>query len=139
MGYYTVFKAVFDRVKADVEAKTNIKQVVLGGPPVIRELPLAIINPDVTSFSQVAFGSTLENRLVFEVILIIRETEPADWFTEIITVMGDVMDAILADRSLSGTVTDTTPMIFAPGEVRMANNIYFGGLLRFECLFFYSP
>jgi len=139
MGYYTVYKAIFDRIKADVQAKTNIKQVVLGGPPVIREFPLAIINPDVANFEQATLGARLENRIVFEVVLIIRETEPADWFTEIITVMGDVIDAILADRTLNGTVTDTTPQVFAPGEVHVANTIYFGGLLRFECLFFYAP
>jgi hypothetical protein len=49
------------------------------------------------------------------------------------------MDAILSDRTLNGTVKDSTPTVFTPGEVIFANKIYYGGLVRFDCLFFYTP
>jgi hypothetical protein len=139
MGYYTVYKAIFDRIKTDIEAKTSIKQVVLGEPPVIKSLPLALINPDVTTITQATFGSRIENRLILEVILIIMETEPSEWFDQIISLMGDVIDAVLADRTLNGTVTDIIPLVFAPGEVKFRNNIYYGGLVRFEALYFFAP
>ena len=139
MGYYAVYRAIFNTIKTVLEAKSNIKQVVLGAPPVIRDLPLALINPDTTEIGQAAIGSLLENRITVEVILILRETEPANWFDEIIVVMGDVVDAVLADRTLAGAAKDIIPIIFAPGEVRMGNSIYYGGLVRFQALVFYAP
>jgi len=138
MTYYASYKAIFDTIKTDLEAVTSIKQVVLGSPVKIMQPPIALINPAVTTIAQAILGATLENRLVFEVVLIVRETEPADWFDEIIAVMGDVVDAILADRTLNDTVKDTTPVLFAPGEVTFASKIYFGGLVRFEALFFFT-
>jgi hypothetical protein len=40
------------------------------------------------------------------IVLVILSREPADWFVNIIAVMGDVIDAILSDRTLGGTVFD---------------------------------
>jgi len=75
MGYYTTFKAVFDRVKTDLEAKSSIKQVILGEQFKLTKLPLAIINPTTTTIRSVILGSTLENVIGFDVLLVIH-----DWF-----------------------------------------------------------
>jgi hypothetical protein len=139
MGYYATYKAVFDRAKVDLEAKSSIKQVVLGEQFKLANLPLAIINPTTTTIRSVILGSTLENVIGFDVLIIIRETEPEDWFEDIVSVMADVVDAVLADRTLNGTVKDVAPTGFEPGEIKMTQGLYYGGVVRFEALLHYTP
>jgi len=139
MGYYTTFKAVFDRVKVDLGTKKTIKKVVLGEQFKLTNLPLAIINPTTTTIRSVILGSTLENIIGFDVLTIIRETEPSNWFTDIISVMADVVDAVLADHTLNGTVKDVAPTRFEPGEIKMMQKLYYGGVVRFEALLHYKP
>jgi hypothetical protein len=137
--FYDAYKAVFDRVKADVEAKSNIRQVVLGEQFKLANLPLAIINPTTTTIRSVILGSTLENVIGFDVLVVIRETEPEDWFEDIVSVMADVVDALLVDRTLNGTVKDVAPTRFEPGEIKMMQKLYYGGVVRFEALLHYKP
>jgi len=140
MGFYATYKAIFDRVKADLEAKTNIKAVSLGEQFRLTSLPLAIINPEETLIEQETMGEALLCKINFSVILVIRETEPADWFTEILTVLADAFDAIVADRTLNGTVKDTTPTLFSPGEIKMqGSKLYYGGVVKFQSIVEYSP
>jgi len=139
MGFYATFKAIFDRVQADITAKTSIKAVSLGEQFRLTSLPLAIINPEETLIEQEAMGEALLCKVNFSVILIIRETEPADWFSEIVTVLADAFDAIVADRTLGGAVTDTTPTMFSPGEIKMSGKLYYGGVVRFQAQRSYSP
>lgn len=138
MTYYATYKAVFDRVKVDLEAKNNIKQVILGEQFKLTKLPLAIINPTATTIRSVILGSTLENIIGFDVLIIIRETEPKDWFEDIVSVMADVVDALLADRNLNGTVKDMAPTRFEPGEIKMMQKLYYGGVVRFEAMLHYK-
>lgn len=139
MGFYATYKAIFDRVKVDLEAKTNIKAVSLGEAFRMTSLPLAIISPEETLIEQETMGEALLCKINFSVILIIRETEPADWFTEILTVLADAFDAIVADRTLNGTVKDTVPTLFSPGEIKMQSKLYYGGVVRFLAQVEYSP
>ena len=138
--YYDAYKPVFDRVKTDLEAlSTTIKKVVLGEQFRVTELPMAIISPDPTDIGQAVFGTTLDNKVNMSVVLLIRETEPTNWFTDIVSVMGDVVDAILADRTLNGKATDIFPTLFAPGEVRTSGKLYYGGLVKFRATMFFTP
>ncbi len=137
--YYDSYKAIFDRVKTDLQAVSSIKNVVLGEQFRVTDVPMAVINPEHTEIKQGAFGSLLENRINFVVIVMIRETEPANWFTDVLAPMGDVMDAVLADRSLGGAVKDTTPTLFSPGEIKTQGKLWYGGVLRFQCLLHFSP
>jgi hypothetical protein len=139
MGYYQTFNNVFQQVKSTLEDISSLKQVVLGEQFRLANLPLAIINPASSVFSQGEIGDMLENTLEFEVLVLIRETEPENWFTNIISPMCDVVDAVLADRTLNGTAKDCMPTSFEPGEIRMANRLYYGGLIRFKALLFYTP
>jgi len=139
MGYYTTFKAVFDRVKTDLEAKSSIKQVILGEQFKLTKLPLAIINPTTTTIRSVILGSTLENMIGFDVLLVIRSTVPSDWFKDIVSVMADVLDALLGDRTLNGAVKDVSPTRFEPGEIKMMQKLYYGGVVRFEAMLHYKP
>jgi len=112
---------------------------VLGEQFKLTNLPLAIINPSASSFTQAEIGDTLTNTLNFEVLVLIRETEPENWFTDIISPMSDVVDAVLADRTLNGKVKDCMPTSFEPGEIKMFNRLYYGGLIRFKALLHYTP
>ena len=137
--YYDAYKAVFDRVKANLETVSSIKAVVLGEQFRLTELPLAIVNPEPTEISQAAFGGILDNKIGISIVLMIRETEPSNWFTDIISVMGDALDKILSDRTLNNTVRDIIPTVFGPGEIRTQNKLFYGGVLKFQALMFFTP
>jgi hypothetical protein len=53
--------------------------------------------------------------------------------------MCSVVDAILADRTLNGKVKDCIPASFEPSQIRMVNKLYYGGVIRFKALLYYSP
>jgi len=137
--YYDAYKPVFDRVKTDIQTVSTIKNVVLGEQFRVTDLPMAIISPEPTDIAQAVFGTTLDNKVNMSVVLLIRETEPTNWFTDIVSVMGDVVDAILADRTLNGKATDIIPTFFAPGEVRTSGKLYYGGLVKFRATMFFTP
>ncbi len=96
MGFYTTYKDVFDAVKEAIEKTSSIKSVLLGEQFSYDYLPKAVINALPSDVSQAALGEALEVKVNFSVVLVINEYEPEDWFADIITVMADVMDAVLA-------------------------------------------
>ena len=139
MGFYETYKAVFDQVKSVLENVEDLKQVFLGESLKLINLPVAIINPSETTISQAEIGDMLENEITFDVIVVIRETEPEDVFEELVEPLGKICDAILADRTLNNTVKDVRPTFFSPGEIRFRNKLYYGGVIRFTALLYYSP
>ena len=139
MGFYETYKAVFDQVKSVLEKIEDLKQVVLGESLKLTNLPVAIINPTETTISQAEIGDLLENEVTFDVVVVIRETEPEDVFEELVKPLGKIYDAILADRTLNNTVKDVRPIFFSPGEIRFRNKLYYGGVVRFTALLYYSP
>ena len=138
MGFYTAYKAVFDSVRAQIEKKSTIKTVILGEQFSLGNLPKAIINAEASPVSQATLGSLLQVRVNFSVVLVVLEYEPKDWFTDVIKVMADVLDAVLADRSLGGKAKDCIPLGFAPGEIKFQDKLLFGGVVRFEALLLYK-
>jgi hypothetical protein len=142
MGFYSSYKAVFDAVKTAIALKSAIKTVVLGEQFSVGGLPKAIINAEPSPVGQAAMGELLEAKVRGSVILVIREYAPKDWFTDVISVMGDVVDAILADRTLGDAAFDCYPTGFAPGEIRFSeveDKLFYGGVVRFEAVVHYEP
>jgi len=139
LGFYEEYKAVFDQVKSILEKVEDLKQVFLGESLKLTDLPVAIINPTETTVSQAEIGDLLENEVTFDVVVVIRETEPEDVFAELVKPLGKVCDAILANRTLNDTVKDVRPTFFSPGEIRFRNKLYYGGVVRFTALLYYSP
>lgn len=139
MGFYTSYKAVFDDVKTKLEAIDSIKRVVTEERFSVTDLPMAVVNMEETAISQAIIGTMLACNISFTVIVFVMETEPTDWFTDIITIMGDVVDKILSDRSLSGSVKDVTPTYFTPGEAYVKERLYYGGAIRFQALMHFTP
>ena len=138
MGFYTSYKDVFDAVKAAIETKSSIKSVVLGEQFTYGSLPKAVINALPSQISQGALGELLEVKVNFSVILVINEYEPKDWFVDIIAVMADIVDAVLADRTLGGKAADVIPMSFAPGEIKFENKLFYGGEIRFQSVVYHG-
>ena len=138
MGFYSSYKDVFDAVKAAIETKSSIKSVLLGEQFTYGQLPKAVVNALPSPISQGTLGELLEVKVNFSVILVINEYAPKDWFQDIITVMADVVDAVLAERTLGGKVADVIPTNFSPGEIKFENKLFFGGEIRFEALLYHS-
>jgi hypothetical protein len=138
MGYYTSYKAVFEAVKAAVEAKDAIQTVILGERFTVGGLPKAIINAEPSPIGQATMGELTETKVRGSIVLVILEYEPEDWFTEIIAVMGDCVDAILDDRTLNGSVFDCKPTGFSPGEIKFQEKVFFGGVVRWEAIMHYE-
>jgi len=139
MGFYTNYDAVFDAVETKLNTVSSIKQVNRGEQLRVSQLPLAIINPEETEIAQANIGDMLECYVGFSVIVVVRETEPENWFSEVVSVMGDVVDAVLSDRTLNSTVKDVIPTFFAPGEITFRSRLYYGGVVRFTALMYYLP
>jgi hypothetical protein len=139
MGFYAPYKAVFDAVKAAITTKSDIKTVILGEQFTVGALPKAITNAEPAPIEPLEMGETLNVKVNFSVVLVILEYEPKDWFTDIISVMADVVDAVLADRTLSGTAKDCFPTGFAPGEIKFQDKTFYGGLVRFQAAIWHAP
>ena len=139
MGFYDSYKSVFDAVKAAIQTKSSIKTVVLGEQFTMGLLPKAIISAEPSPVKQTVQGEMVEAKVRGSIVLVISSLEPKDWFVEIIAVMGDVVDALLADRTLGGSAFDCIPTGFIPGEVKFKEASYYGGEVRFEALVHYEP
>ena len=139
MGFYQDYRAVFDAVKTAIQTKSTIKTVVLGEQFTFGQLPKAIINAEPTPLKPAAQGDFLEAKVRGTIILVISSLEPKDWFVEIIAVMGDVVDALLADRTLGGAAFDCAPKGFVPGEIKFKEASYYGGEVQFEAVIHHEP
>ena len=156
MGYYACYKAVFDAVKSALvyvaavppegedpgspaQGVESIKTVILGERFTVGGLPKAIISAEPAPIGQAAMGEVTETKVRGSIVLVILEYEPKDWFDDIIAVMGDVVDAILEDRTLGGAAFDCIPIGFAPGEVKFKEKTFYGGVVRWEAVLHYEP
>ncbi len=138
-AFYTAYKAVFDAVQDAIEATDSIETVILGDQVTVSPLPKAIISAMPSPIKQFLQGDQLEVKVRGSIVLVIIEHEPKDWFTDIISVMGEVMDAILSDRTLGGKVFDCIPTSFIPGEIKFKEATFYGGEIRFEATMYYNP
>ena len=100
-------------------------------------MPKAIINAEPAPIDPLSM-QRLNVSVVFSVILVIREYEPKDWLEDVIKPMGDVVDAILADRTLGNNAQDCYPIGFAPGELKFEKDkVLFGGVIRFKAVLWF--
>ena len=139
MGFYDAYKAIFDQFKTVLGTISSLNSVVVGRVSRPKTLPVAYVYPLESEIEQANIGETLLNRLNVEVMVVIRETEPEDWFTDIVPIMGEVVDVVLADRSLAGSAKDVVPTLFSPVEITLMERLYYGGVIRFQVQYFYTP
>jgi hypothetical protein len=142
MGFYSSYKPVFDDVKTKLEAIDSIQRVVMAERFSVTDLPMCVVNMDETPIDRLTISKVspkLALNIGFSVIIFVMETEPTDWMTDIISIMGDVFDALVADNRLSGAVLDVWPTFFAPGEAVVKDRLYYGGIIRFQALVHFTP
>ncbi|HIJ08257.1 TPA: hypothetical protein HA274_02775 [Candidatus Bathyarchaeota archaeon] len=53
--------------------------------------------------------------------------------------MGDVVDALLEDRTLVSAAFDCIPLGFIPGEIKFKEVSYYGDEVRFETVIYHEP
>jgi hypothetical protein len=132
MGLKDFYSGFFASIKNIISWVESIKKVNVGEALRISELPMAIVLPRETRFPAM-ITKQFQCRITFDVIIVIRETEPSNWFDDIVQPMGDVFDALLSSADLT-----LIPLLFSPGEITAQNKLYYGGLLRFEGIIYYS-
>jgi hypothetical protein len=158
-GFYSAYAAVFTAIKtalvyvpavaphngdpgSPAQGVESVGTVLLDEQFTPGALPVAIINAEPSPVGQATMGSLLEVRVRGSIVLVLRDYAPANWFTDVITVMGAVADAILADRSLGGSCFDCYLTGFSPGEIKfnqVKDKLFYGGVVRFEAAVNYAP
>jgi hypothetical protein len=142
------YTAIFDDIKETLQdLKPDIRQVTMGESGnkfQIQRLPCAIINPGNAPFNQsdTAGWASVDSFAVEingAVWLLITDSEPDDWFEDIVPLLGSIVDAILVDRTLGGTADDCVITLYAPGELSVRNALYYGGIVGFKATIDYTP
>jgi hypothetical protein len=103
------------------------------------DTPVILIDASSSPITSLEMGSTLNVTVQMNLLVLVRESAPADWFDGIIDVMGDVVDAILANRTLSGAVQDIYPTNFAPGSISYRSKTFYGGQVTLEAVLYFEP
>lgn len=140
MGYNAAYENIVTQVAALLSSIDSIKKVWKGKSSAFRltKTPMAIIEPpEETAYKETTDLFRLEG--VFDVYIIIRETEPENWFTEISAITGAVIDAVMANRTLNKAVKDCWWIFHSPGQITIDNRLFYGGVVRFQETRFYPP
>ena len=166
-SFYTAYQAVFSAVKAVLDYVPAVPGVpgvpAHDGEPEIPEVPAVpasgvaktvfvgenfALTPDApvilidaasSSIVSLEMGSALNVAVRVNLLVLVRESAPADWFDGIIAVMGEVVDALLADRKLSGAVKDIYPTDFSPGSISYRGKMFYGGQVTLEGVLYFEP
>jgi hypothetical protein len=166
-SFYTAYKAVFTALKSVLDYVPAVPGVpgvpAHDGEPEIPEIPalpasgvaktvfvgenfaltpdipVVLIDASSSSVKPLEMGAGLEVTVRMNLLVLVRESAPADWFDGIINVMGDVVDAILANRTLSGAVQDIYPTNFAPGSISYRSKTFYGGQVTLEAVLYFEP
>jgi len=148
-SFYTAYKAVFTAIKgvldyvpagSEVPASGVAKTVFVGENFALTpDTPVILVDVSSSPVEPLELGAALQVTVRVNLLVLVRESAPADWFDGIIVVMGEVVDAILADRTLSGAVQDIYPTNFAPGIISYRGKTFYGGQVSLEVVLFFEP
>ena len=166
-SFYTAYKAVFTALKGvldyvaavpavpavpahdeepeipevpEVPASGVAKTVFVGENFALTpDTPVILVDASSSSVVPLEMGSALDVTVRVNLLVLVRESAPSDWFDGIIDVMGDVVDAILADRTLSGAVKDIYPTNFSPGSISYRGKTFYGGQVTLEGVVYFEP
>ena len=140
VAFNTVYDGIFVNLISALEAISSIKSVLKAGDKYkIGALPCCKVNPGPwvrNKTDQFQIGTVSEDALIIqtEVAILIRKSEPGDWFEDITPVLGDVVDAIDADPTLGASCLYAWASAGDPDGIRVSNTLYYGGLIRVTIL-----
>lgn len=113
----------------------------------VGNFPIILVSPGRTDKGLEAMSGRLSEHdlltINFDIIVLVKDTEPADWATEVITTMGSIFDAIENNPTLGATVEDCYGVFLEPARLSItglegpAQKIYYGGMMSFKALAFY--
>jgi hypothetical protein len=134
----TVLGDFFDDFAAEVGKVSGGVTVVLGGPMRLGvNMPQAIVNP-LGSPIRKAYDEGYELTVNVEVVLVVQEAEPEDWFADIIDLLCDIVDEVVDDPTISGSCGDCWPTFLSPAEIKFSSKSYYGGVVRFQARVLYG-
>lgn len=142
----TMVQDIVDRVATDVAGKVSAvsKGAQRFNPGT---LPIALISVGridaETATVETMSGRLLEITIPIEVVVVIRDTSPVDWLTDIILPLGGIVDTLSADSLLGGTCEDSHLTFCEPARLTLAGEgaggkIYYGGLIGWQARVFYQ-
>ena len=141
MGFEDEYTAIFDDIYDSIKVLPSIEQIIYKteGKGTIRKLPCVFINPgtwrlDPADAIKVADVGNYLLDIRGEIIVLIRESDPEQWFEAIIGPIADIVDAIFADQTLGGTCLKAWPHEGGPGEITVENKLYYGGKVGIRAL-----
>jgi hypothetical protein len=137
--FYTRYKAVFAAVASKLTAASLTPKLVGENFALAPDAPVILIDAQPAFVKPLDMDSDLEVTVRMDLLVLVRETVPASWFDDIITVMGKVADAILADRTLNGSVRDVYPTTFSPGVINYRNKTFYGGSVGLTAVYYFAP
>jgi hypothetical protein len=130
-GFY---EGILNAFKTEVEKDASIQQVVYTQRMTKLPLPTAIIEPREAKITVQEIGTPLWWSIPIDVILIVWEEEPENWMSSIVYPLGDIVDNIIDDRTLGGSVLEIVPTYFSPATIEYGKRWYWGGRVTFEAL-----
>lgn len=138
---YPKYYEIITKLRAILEGKGYT--VVEVEPWKYSDAPLAIISPALIGFETIAQRDAFAYTAGIDITLILRETEPEDWFADVVSKLWAVVDAIIADATLGGTVKWIYPVTVAPGRISKAGErpptkLYYGGLITLNAQRLYN-
>ena len=142
MSFEAAYTAIFDDIETTLkELHPTVKQVIYKteGKGIIRQFPCVFINPgrftlDPADAMGIADVGNYALDIRGELVILIREADPDNWFGDIIEVIGEIIDAIFADQTLGGSCLEAYPNSGGPGEVTFQNTLYYGGTIGIRAL-----
>ena len=138
MGLLQPYRDLFEQVKAALQGIPSIKTVLVGEAFRLGELPMAVITPRETLGERRSMNHLIKYTINFDVHIIIRETEPENWLSDILPILCEAHDALMGDDTLGGRAEIITPTLFSPGEITAGNRLFYGGLIRFQAVILHS-
>jgi hypothetical protein len=96
MGLLQPYRDLFEQVKTILQGVSSIKTVLVGEAFRLGELPMAIITPRETIGERQSMNHLIKYTINFDVHILIRETEPENWFSNILPTLCEAHDALMA-------------------------------------------
>ncbi len=136
-GFKDSYVAVFEAVKTLLEKQKSLQQGQITYDKDASEiesldkLPLLIITMTETKAVGTDGYGSYELKIPIVIAAVTVEYEQDNWFDNMITVMGAIVDALLDDPTLGSIVRDFVFVSFHPGKFTLQDRAFRGGFINF--------
>lgn len=137
-----LIKDIVDRI-ATITA-TKVEAVSKGSQRFVpTKFPLALISIGRIVSAPAEMGNDHYLEIPIEIVVIIMDTAPTDWLTDVIAELGPIIDALMDDPTLTAKCNDSYLTYCEPARLTLsgegiAGKIYYGGLIGYLVKAFYQ-